>query len=162
MRIFPEPLSLDADFDAARAIRAGGNAALVYLGVMYVDMAVTRSPSNDLLLLGRMVTVDRRRARMIGFLAHMGFGITLSLAYAGYARRRLPGPAWARGVAMLMGENTLLWPLVWVVDRRHPAMRSGELPKLNRPIPMAQQIVRHVAFGVTLGLLYGEGRRKHA
>ena len=161
MRIFPKLPSLDPDVDAARAVGVGSLASLVYLGVMYVDMAVTRSPSDDLLLLGRTVTTDLRRARMAGFPAHMGFGITLSLVYAGYARRRLPGPAWARGLAMLMGENCLLWPLVWVVDRRHPAMRAGELPKLNRPIPIAQQIVRHGAFGLTLGLLYGEGRRKH-
>ena len=60
---------------------------------------------------------------------------------------------------MLMAENTLLWPLVWVVDRRHPAMRAGELPKMNRPLPMAQQVVRHLAFGLTLGVLYGEGKR---
>lgn len=160
MRIFPALPSLDADFDAARAIRAGGNAAFVYLGVMYADMAITGFPSDDLLMLGRVVTAQPRRARMIGFLAHTSFSVVLSLAYAGYARRRLPGPAWARGLAMLLSENTLLWPLIWVVDRRHPAVRAGELPKLNRPIPIAQQIARHIAFGLTLGLLYGEGKRK--
>ncbi|HEY8284080.1 MAG TPA: hypothetical protein VIJ28_06815 [Chloroflexota bacterium] len=152
---------LDSDFDAERAVRAGGLAALVYLGVMYVDMAITGSPSDDLLMLGRTVTADPRRARIVGFLAHTGFSITLSLAYASYTRRRLLGPAWARGLTMLMAENTLLWPLTWLVDRRHPAMRAGDLPKLNRPLPMAQQVVRHIAFGVALGLLYGEGKGTH-
>jgi hypothetical protein len=94
---------------------------------------------------------------VLGLLAHTGFGTTLGLAYGALGRRALPGPNWARGVLMLMAENAALWPLAVVADRVHPSMRSGELPRLNTPIPFAQQLIRHVAFGAALGVLYGNG-----
>jgi hypothetical protein len=151
--------SLDPAFDPARAAAAGAFAAFGYLGVMYLDMAVTGSRSDDLLMLGRVLSADPRTARLLGLVAHTGFGTSLGLLYGAAVRRRLPGPGWARGVAMLMAENTLLWPLAMLADRLHPSMRSGELPRLNTPVPFAQQIVRHIGFGAALGLLYGEGRK---
>ncbi|HVA90714.1 MAG TPA: DUF6789 family protein [Chloroflexota bacterium] len=151
---------LDPSFAGTRAIGAGAISALAYLGVMYADMALTGSPSNDLLMLGRVATSDQRRAICLGFVAHTGFGISLSLIYAAYGRRALPGPPWARGLAILMAENTLLWPLAVAADRLHPAMRAGELPLLNRPVSIGQQVARHIAFGLALGLLYGEGKTR--
>lgn len=148
----------DPSFAPARAGVVGAGAACVYLGVMYLDMAATGSPSDDLLMVGRVLTANRTGARLLGLVAHMGFGTAMGLAYGAFGRRTLPGPNWARGVLMLLAENALLWPLALLVDRYHPAMRSGELPRLNAPVPFAQQIARHVAFGAALGLLYGSGR----
>lgn len=151
--------TLDPQFAPARAGTAGLAAAFAYLGIMYADMAITRSPSDDLLMLGRPVTGDPTRARLLGLVAHAGFGAAMGLAYGGVARRRLRGPDWVRGVSMMLIENTLLWPLALVADRYHPSMRSGELPRLNTPIPFAQQIVRHVGFGAVMGAIYGSGDR---
>src|SRR5438552_1408894 len=81
------------------------------------------SPSDDLLMLGRALTAGRRRARLLGLLAHTGFGTTIGLLYGGIVRRRLRGAAWARGMQMLLIENMLLWPLTFFADRFHPSMR---------------------------------------
>jgi hypothetical protein len=148
---------VDPAFDAARAASAGAASAFVYLAVMYLDMALTGSPSDDLLMLGRPFTADRARARLLGLAAHTSFGASLGLVYGALGRRALRGPNWTRGVLLLLAENALLWPLAVVADRVHPCMRSGELPRLNTPVPFAQQVARHVAFGAALGALYGNG-----
>lgn len=151
---------LDPDFDVARAAGAGAVAAWGYLAVMYADMALTGSRSDDLLMLGRVLAVHPRRARLLGLVEHTGFGVFLGILYGALARRRLAGPGWARGLELLLIENTVLWPLAVVADRFHPSMRSGELPKLNTPVPFVQQIARHVGFGLLLGRLYGEGKTR--
>jgi len=150
--------AVDPDFDPARATVAGALAAFGYLGVMYADIAISGSPSDDLLMLGRALTAGRRRALLLGLLAHTGFGTAMGLLYGGMVRRRLRGAGWSRGMQMLLIENTLLWPLTFLADRFHPSMRSGELPRMNTPVPIAQQIVRHIAFGGLMGLLYGKGK----
>jgi hypothetical protein len=158
----PELLRLDPDFSPMRAVASGAAAALTYLGAMYVDMAVTGSGSDDLLLVGLPLSRDPQRARLLGFLGHTGFGIVVGLVYGALGRRRLRGPNWARGAEMLMVENTALWPLTFPADRLHPGIRAGQIPPLNRPVPVAQQILRHLVFGIVLGLLYGKGRRSYS
>lgn len=152
-------LAPDADLDIGKAAYSGASAALAYLLVMYADMAITRSPSDDLLMLGRPFTANRSAARLIGVPMHVGFGTFVGLVYGGYGRCRLRGPNWLRGITMLAIENTVLWPTAIAADRVHPSMVSGELPKLNTPVPFAQQLARHAAFGLVLGMLYGNGRR---
>jgi hypothetical protein len=152
---------LDPTFDPSRAAVAGGIATFVYLGIMYADMAITHYLTDDLLLVGRPFTADKLKARLLGFIAHLGFGTTLGLIYGALVRRRLPGSGWARGIIMALMENSLLWPLTFLVDRYHPAVCSGEMPHLNRPIPIAQELVRHIGFGVVLGALYGRGKDNH-
>lgn len=150
-------LRLDPTLSSVQALRDGVLAALAYLGVMYADMFITGSRSDDLLMLGRPITDNRVQARILGLFAHCGFGGCMGMLYAAIGRRRLRGPSWVRGVQMMLIENTVLWPLSFVADRYHPSMRSGELPRLNTPIPFLQQIVRHIAFGAVLGWLYGKG-----
>ncbi len=145
--------------DPGRAACAGVVAAFAYLLTMYADMAITRSPSDDLLMLGGPITADRRLARLAGLPLHTGFGAFVGLVYAGYGYRHLRGPDWLRGITMMAIENTVLWPTAILADRFHPSMRSGELPRLNAPVPFAQQLARHAAFGVVLGMLYGKGRQ---
>ena len=151
--------AVDPDLDPVRAMAAGAVAAFAYLAMMYVDMAVTGSQSDDLLMIGRPLSGDPRRARLLGLAAHTTFGATMGLVYGGLARTRLPGPNWVRGIALMLAENTILWPLTFVIDRTNPAMVAGDIPKLNAPLPFAQQIVRHIAFGAVLGELYGTPRR---
>jgi hypothetical protein len=150
--------AVDPDFDAKRAIAAGTLAGLAYLGCMYVDMAITGSRSDDLLMIGRPLSAEPGRARMLGLPAHLSFGAVVGLVYAGYGRRRLSGSNRLRGIKMLLVENTVLWPLAIVADRYHPSMRDGELPRLNTPVPFAQQWARHIVFGYVLGVIYGDGK----
>ncbi len=49
-------------------------------------------------------------------------------------------------------ENALLWPLVAVLDRLHPDVRSGAWPPLARnPHAAAQEVLGHAVFGAVLG-----------
>ncbi|HWE61726.1 MAG TPA: DUF6789 family protein [Chloroflexota bacterium] len=150
-------LDLDPTFSPSRAVMAGATAAVAYVGIMYADMAITGSPTNELLMLGRPLTADRTKALLVGLAAHMGVGTAMGVIYGAVGRRRLPGPDWARGVLMMLMENTILWPAALVIDRVHPSMRSGELPRLNTPVSVAQQIARHSGFGAVMGALYGDG-----
>lgn len=155
-------LSLDPSFEPAKAATAGVVAGIGYLAAMNVDMAVTGSRSDDLLMLGRPLTSVPRRARLLGLPVHLGFSAVVGLLYGAYGRRRLRGPNWLRGIKMLLIENTVMWPNAIVADLFHPSMRRGELPRLNTPVPFAQQVLRHVVFGYVLGALYGDGKDRSA
>lgn len=73
------------------------------------------------------------------------------------AGRRLWGPYWLRGIVMVQVENATVFPVVVLLDRFHPAIRSGELAKVTRPIYFVQQAWRHLALGAVLGMLLGPG-----
>lgn len=145
-------------YDPGRAAAAGALGAAAYLAEMAADLPLLRCPTNDLLLLGGVVSRDPRVWPAVGAALHFANGVALAQLY-GTVGRRLPGPPWARGVAFTLIENTLLWALVPLFDRYHPAIRAGDLPKMNRPIPFLQQVLRHIAYGAVLGAVYGEGRR---
>jgi hypothetical protein len=148
-------------YDPQAAAVAGTVAAAAYLAEMAVDLPLLDCPTNDLLLLGGIFSRDRRVWPLVGTALHFGFGATLAQGY-GLVARRLPGPPWLRGVAFTMVENTLLWGLVPLFDRFHPAIRAGDLPKMNRPIPFLQQVLRHIAYGAALGIVYEWRTRRQA
>lgn len=149
----------DAGYDAGKAALAGTAGALAYLAEMAVDLPLFDCPTNDLMLLGRPFTANRRVWPLVGAALHLGNGIALAQLYGLYGRR-LPGPPWLRGVLFTLLENVLLWGAVPVFDRVHPAIQTGELPKMNRPEPFVQQLLRHIAYGAALGVVYGNGARK--
>ena len=148
--------SRPTSYDPARAALAGALGAAAYLAEMAVDLALIDCPTNDLMLLGRPFSANPRVWPWLGGTIHFGNGVALAQVY-GLVEGRLPGPPWLRGVVFTLIENTLLWGLVPLFDRYHPAIRAGELPKMNRPIPFAQQVLRHIAYGAVLGVVYGEG-----
>ncbi len=147
-----------AGYDAGRAALAGAVASGAYLAEMAVDLPLLACPTDDLLLLGGLITRDRRVWPLLGVAMHFANGIALAQVYAAVAKY-LPGPAWARGVLFTLIENTLFWGIVPLFDRYHPAIREGALPKMNRPIPFLQQVLRHIAYGAVLGIVYGRGKR---
>lgn len=139
-------------------IRAGLAASGAYLAMMAVDMRLLDYPQSDLVLQGRLAPVPRHWWLPAGLIMHAGFGIVLALGYGRLARHRLPGPPWLRGVILASAENLLLWPLTVLIDRSHPAVRDGQMPPMNNPRCFAQAVLRHIAFGAVLGLVYGEGQ----
>ena len=66
----------------------------------------------------------------------------------------LPGPNWLKGTLFGLLFVLGVWPLTPVLDRIHPLIRRGDLPKFNTPIAFGQNIARHLLFGLVLGLLY--------
>jgi hypothetical protein len=143
----------DDGYDPQAATIAGAFASAAYLAEMAVDLSLIDCPTNDLLLLGGPFSRDRRVWPVLGTALHFFNGVALAQVY-GVAGRRLPGPHWLRGVMFTMIENTLLWAAIPLFDRYHPSIRAGDLPKMNRPVPFLQQVLRHIAYGAVLGIVY--------
>jgi len=94
--------------------------------------------------------------RIVGLGMHTFNSAALAVVYAGFARNRLPGPPLLRGFLLGQIENAVLWPLVpLIIDRYHPAIRSGDLPAFGTPTYAVQSLLRHVAYGAALGAAYG-------
>ncbi len=140
-------------FHPARAALAGLAASAAYVAEMYLDIAVTGSRVDDLQLIegalrGRDVSLPA-----LGLALHLANGAALGEVFAA-VESRLPGPGWVRG--LLFGELFLVfvWSGVPLLDRYHPLIRRGALPKLASRTAFAQNLVRHAVFGATLGVLY--------
>lgn len=137
--------------DLRRAVEAGFAASAAYLVANELDIHICRSPQRDLMLQGRLLPILRPIWPLAGLVLHAGFGFTLALLYA-VVRDRLPGPAWLRGALWANLENAILWPLTPLIDRYHPAVQDGTMPRLATWTALAQAIWRHLVFGVVLGL----------
>jgi hypothetical protein len=143
----------------ARSANAGVAAALAYLAEQELDRRLLNPRSDDLLLLGGLVTSNAPIRRPLGLAMHLVAGALFGVAFTRVAAPRLPGPEWLRGVMAAQLENAALWPIVMLLDRVHPAVRRGDLARLNRPSYFFQQVLRHLALGATVGLLAGGGPR---
>ena len=139
-----------ARLDITRGAIAGALAAVVYLGAMKIDIALTRYPSNDLHVIEGLLPRRANRVPWRGFLIHLANGAGLGGLYA-FAQRWLPGPAWLRGI--IFGEAFILfiWPTTPLLDRVHPLIRRGQLPPFARRIVLLQNLSRHLVFGLVLG-----------
>src|SRR5579864_2386189 len=143
----------------ARAALAGLGATAAYSLVMEADMALSGNRYSDVRFIQGLLPGQSSRPQQGAFLAwslHFLNGILLAELYAAVFKRFLPGPNWLKGV--LFGELFLAstWGLAPLVDRYHPLTRRGELAKLATWTSFFQNIVRHLVFGVLLGLLYGD------
>ncbi|MEK9500741.1 hypothetical protein [Gaopeijia maritima] len=87
-------------------------------------------------------------------------GAARGLLYAGVLDPRLPGPAALRGAAYGAGEYLLTpWGGLRAVLGRHTPWRRLPVVSslLDDPEGGEEAFLDHLAFGVLLGLLYGEG-----
>jgi len=142
-------------FDPRRAVVAGLAGSAAYLAEQYVDLKLLRYPGDDLKLLGMIGTRRAPYWQLAGLATHFANGTALAVVYALALRNRLPGSPLVRGLLLGQLENALLWPVVpLLIDRYHPAVRAGLLPRLNTPVYAAQAALRHVAYGAVLGWLY--------
>ena len=136
-----------------RSLLAGVAGAVAYLAAQEVDRRLVNPRSNDLVLLGGMVTGDETAWRPLGLVLHLLAGASFGLLFDRVAAHRLPGPYWLRGILFAQIENTTLWPLVLLIDRTHVAVQRGQLAPLNQPIYFVQGVWRHLALGAVMGAL---------
>ena len=136
---------------------AGALAAGAYLAAQGADLRLFANRTDDLAIHGRVFSADPLRWRTIGTVLHCTAGAALGVLYAGPPRRRLTAtlPPWAAGVLFLLAENTVLYPLLAIMHRYHPAWREEVLESYYQPLTAAQQVWRHVVFGIVLGALLG-------
>jgi hypothetical protein len=135
------------------AVFAGAAASAVYAGEMYLDIALTGNPLDDLQLLEGALRGRKARFPILGMLVHLLNGSALAVVYA-FVRPLLPGPHWLKGTLFGALFLVAVWPLTLVLDRIHPLIRRGDLPKFDTSIAFGQNIARHLVFGLILGLLY--------
>lgn len=139
-------------------IRAGLAGGAAFAIVMKLDMKLSGQPVDDFLLLAGFGPW-RTQWRTIGPIVHSVNSVALGALYA-LVSARLRGPGWLRGMTFALVENAALWPILVLLDRVHPAIRSGELPEYNHPWPFLAEALRHAAYGLVLGAVYERlGRR---
>jgi hypothetical protein len=133
-----------------RGAVAGAVATVAMTLEQPLDKRLFDSKYDDIEILGKLVTRGDQW-RPIGFVLHVQNGAILGVAYA-RLKPSLPGPAALRGLLLGLIEHVAAWPLTVVFDRYHPARK--ELPKLaTSGRAFAQATIRHVVFGIVLGLV---------
>ncbi len=68
----------------------------------------------------------------------------------------MPGPRWLKGVLFLQLENAILYPGAGLLMPLHAGVKSGQVPSLFERKVIQGQLLRHVAFGLALGIVYQE------
>lgn len=144
----------DKNVDREQALLAGAAAGTAYLAATWLDSKLSSHPFNDVKLLGQIFTTRTPWWQLQGLLSHYAFGSLVAMVYASWGVRSLPGPGWLKGLIFLQIENTLLYPGALLMDKFHAGIKSGQLAPLMSWKTFKGQVVRHIAFGVALGLLY--------
>jgi len=142
-----------------RAAAAGVVGALAYLAEQELDRRLANPRSDDLVLLGGLVTTREAAWRPLGLVMHLLAGASFGIGFETVAAPLLRGPYWLRGLVVAQLENALLWPILVLIDRVHPAVRTGALRPMNRPVYFAQAVLRHAALGAALGAVLGSPYR---
>ncbi|MGH9175688.1 MAG: hypothetical protein ACRD1H_15085, partial [Vicinamibacterales bacterium] len=93
---------------------AGGAA---FAAVMKLEIALSCCPADDFLLLGGFGPL-KDRWRVTDPIIHGINSIALGILHA-FVSDRVCGPPWRRGVTFALIENTLLWPIIVVLDYTH-------------------------------------------
>lgn len=146
------------DVSLGRAVLAGVIGTVLYDAVMATDERLSGRKFDTIRPLGAAVTDDENLQVWIGWAAHYAAGVGLAILYAKHVYGRLPVPGVVQGAAFgLLDAATLSW--------------GGLYPLLNRAVPgidippgytglaadpdlTARSALRHLAFGVGVGLVY--------
>ncbi len=121
------------------------------------------------LLLGTVVTEDPDKARVAGFLIHLGVGQAFALGYAASFALLHRATWWLGGIFGLLHVAVALTVVVPLVAGVHPRMASARAgptstAMLEPPGPLGLNygtqtplvaVVAHLAYGIALGLLLG-------
>lgn len=146
------------DWRPGQAAGAGLLATLVYSIAMEIDQRLLGNPFNDVRfiqgLLGGRKGIHSRGLYFLSWLLHLFNGVALAEVYAVFVKRFLPGPAWLKGILFGEAFTAAVWSLTPFIDRHHPLIRSGAMPRLATWRSFLQNLLRHLSFGLTLGLLY--------
>jgi hypothetical protein len=127
---------------------AGVVAAGVWAGAEPALGRAFRTSYSDVKLLAGLVGIGPKRAVALHLLNGGAFGAVFE---------RLGGRGPLRAALAAQAENLVLWPAMLLVERRHPACRSGEWPPLfSAPRVFAYEVVAHGLFGAVLGLLLAQ------
>ncbi len=136
---------------------AGFLATLVFNGVMYMDIAITGIPLDTPATLGQLAVGESDDAEMVGHMIHIlnGMGLALLFGYVALpiSKRIVRLPIWLYAVIFMIVE---LIVTVWF--GMLPALGAGIAGLNIAPEVPVVTFIRHVAFGLTLGLMIKSNR----
>ncbi len=131
---------------------AGFLGTLVFNGVMYMDIAVTGIPLDIPTTLGQLAVGESEDAETVGHAIHIlnGMGLALLFGYVALpiSKRIVRLPIWLYAVIFMIIE---LIVAVWF--GMLPALGAGIAGLNIAPEVPVVTFIRHVAFGLTLGLM---------
>ncbi len=135
-------------------LRMGASAGLAggitYLIEMKWDLLAFDYNTDDRILLGGVLLKREPSERLLGTAIHLGNSVIVGVVYESLVQERLGGPGWLRGVAFASAENLGLYSLLRF-ENVHPAIRDGRLDSYWTAVACAQGVLRHLAFGATMG-----------
>jgi hypothetical protein len=135
-----------------QAALAGAAAAATWGLLEPLDQRLFHFPYSDIAILGKLVTRGPHW-RAFGWTLHLVNGAVAGLVYWALLDW-LGGNAFWFAVGFAMVEHLVTYPFTLLTDRFHPARGAPELPPMARSgRAFAQSTVRHLVFGVVLGLL---------
>jgi hypothetical protein len=137
-----------------RAALAGAAGTFGWAALEPIDRRLLRNDYSDVAMLGKLVTRSRLWP-VAGLALHLANGASFGLVFA-EVRRRSELPPRRLALALALAENFALYPLAYLVDRRHPARGAPGLAPLLTPRGLVQATLRHALFGVVLGALAGD------
>jgi hypothetical protein len=136
-----------------KAVAISGLAAgAAFIAVLEADLRLTGRYVDDLMVLGSPFVAEPAQARALGGAIHAVNSLALASLYA-MLERRLPGPAWLKGVVFANAENLILYPVTRFEDL-HPAIRTGLVDRYFTWPAFWQSVPRHIVYGLVLGVLY--------
>jgi hypothetical protein len=141
-----------------KAALVGLIATLAYSVAMEGDQVLWNNHFSDVRFIEGMIEGEKQspQGRTLAWAIHLLNGVALAEIYAAVGKRLLPGPNWLRG--SLFGELFIIavWWLTPLADKHHPLIKNGEMPPLANWKSFRQNVIRHLVFGLVLGLLYRE------
>jgi hypothetical protein len=140
------------ELDPKAVVISGLAAGAAFVAVLETDLRLTGRNVDDLMVLGRPFTEEPAKARALGGAIHAFNSVALASLYA-MLERRVPGPAWLKGVIFANVENVILYPITLSEDV-HPAIRTGQVDRYFTWPAFWQSVPRHIAYGAVLGVLY--------
>lgn len=135
----------------SRASLAGAAAALVWAALEPIDKRVFRNDYSDVAVLGKLVT-HTPAWPIAGIALHALNGAVFGIAFD-EARRHTSLPPRRLALGLALAEHVALFPLSYLVDRKHPARGEPGVGQLFNRRGFAQATGRHALFGAVLGRL---------
>ncbi len=151
---------ISREWRPGRAAVAGLVATIAYSIAMEGDILLVGNRFSDVRFIEGLLAGEKR-SRPLYFLSwalHLLNGVALGELYGAVLKRYLPGPNWLKGT--IFGEIFIVsaWWLTPLADKYHPLIKNGEMPRLFQWKSFFQNILRHLVFGLVLGLLYKDGK----
>ncbi|HEU5381409.1 MAG TPA: DUF6789 family protein [Ktedonobacteraceae bacterium] len=153
---------LARDWRPGQAATAGLAATATYSVAMETDKYITDNHFNDVTFIQGLLgdsDASSQGTEALAWGIHFLNGVMLAELYAAVGKRLLPGPNWLKGTLFGSAFIIAVWPLTPLVDRYHPMVKNGRLPHLANWTSFWQNVLRHMVFGLTLGLLYRQRSR---